>query len=216
MAQHLNLKVRIGFVIVITGFVLGACSSAVSTPTAAIPTPGLPSPEPTSTIAITSEMQPAQTQPAESPLVMSYRSILLIERAADLMIEYLGEVQSGSIDGHDPAVRQPFTLAFPIAIQTYNKTTPPPGLGQMWMNVTSIAVEYNKVYELIQQGKPVALADYYNLKAFRQILASSQVSVEVSLGNNGLGQDYFSAEKLAVDQILQQEYGDIPVPTVSP
>ncbi len=216
MALHRKLNFRNSFVIVITAFVLLACSSGVDAPNEAISTPQVSPPKLSSTIEVTHDVQSTQPKPTETPLVMSYRSILLLERSADLIIEYLGNVQSGSINGNDPAVRQPFTLAFPIAIKTYNQTTPPPGLGQMWMNVSSIAVEYNKVYSLIQQGKPVALADYYNLKAFRQILASSQASVEASLSNNGMGQDYFSAEKQSVAQLLQQEYGDIPVPTETP
>jgi hypothetical protein len=216
MSRFHPMNLRSSFLILFTLFGLVACTSAAGIPTEAVPTQQASVSVPSSTVEAVTEIQPTQPQATETPLEMSYRSILMLERAADLIITYLGDVQSGSIKADDPAVRLPFTLAFPIAIKTYNQTTPPAGMGQMWMNVTSIAEEFNKVYSLVQQGKPVAVSDYYNLKAFRQILANSQISVEAGLSASGLGQDYFSAEQQSVDQILQQEYGDIPVPVVSP
>ncbi len=215
MEAYRRLNFRSSQLIVIVVLALVGCSSKTG-PFLSTSTPVFPSPAPTSNVAAPTIDRPTQPQPTETPLVMSYRSILLLERAADLILEYLGDVQAGSINGNDSAASKPYTIAFLIAIKTYNQTIPPGELSTVWMNVSTIAVEYNKVYSLIQQGKPVALADYYNLKAFRQILGSEQGRVEASLTSAGMGQDFFSAENQSVDQLLQQEYGDTPVPTISP
>lgn len=136
----------------------------------------------------------------------------LLERAADLILAYMGDVQAGSIKANDSTASKPYI----IAIKTYNQTIPSGELSALWMNVSTIVAEYNKIPSLIQQGKPVAVVDNYNLKTFRQILGSEQGRVEASLTNAGMSEDFFSAENQSVDQLLQQEYGDMPVPTISP
>ncbi len=216
MAPYRRINFYSCLMVMITLSALAGCSFQAITPVGSTSTLAVPSPESTPRVEIPTLPPPTQPEPTETPLVMSYRSILLLERAADLIIEYLGDVQAGSINGSDTAASQPYTIAFPIAIKAYNQSIPPSELGMSWRNVTTIAVEYNKVYSLIQQGKPVAMADYYNLKAFRQILSSEQGRIEVSLTNAGMDQDFFNAEQQSVDQLLQQEYGDIPVPTISP
>ena len=155
-------------------------------------------------------------QSTDSPLISNYRTILLFERAADLIIEFVEQVQAGQIILGNSSVRYPYTNAFPVAMDAYNQTTPPAELDEAWKSVTTIAIEYNKVYAILLQGKTVSTKDLYTLKAFRQILTNYQNMVELNLSYRGLGSDFLTTEQQAVDQLLQEKYGDLAVPTLVP
>jgi len=155
-------------------------------------------------------------QSTDSPVISNYRTILLFERAADLIIGFVEQVQAGQIALGDSSARYPYTYAFPVAMDAYNQTTPPAELDQAWKSVTTVAIEYNKVYAILLQGKTVSSKDLYNLIAFRQILTNYQKMVGLNLSYRGLGSDFLDTEHQAVDQLLQEKYGDLPVPTLVP
>jgi len=158
----------------------------------------------------------AEIQSTNTPLVSNYRAVLLFERAADLIIKFIEQIQAGQIVLGDSSARYPYTYAFPVAMEAYNLTTPPAGLDQEWKSVTTVAIEYNKVYNLLLQGKMISTADLFTLKAFRQILTNYQKMVELNLAYSGRGPEFLATEQQAVDQLLQAKYGDLPVPTLVP
>jgi hypothetical protein len=65
-------------------------------------------------------------------------------------------------------------------------------------------------------GQPISSKNLDYLKETRQILAIDQETVEVYLAQSGLGPDFYTAQQQAVDQHLQQLYGDLPVPSLLP
>jgi len=157
-----------------------------------------------------------EIQATITPTLSNYSFILLFERSADLIVTFLEQVQAGQISLGDTSARYPYTYAFTVAMETYNQTTPPAELSDAWRSVTTVATEYNKVYTILLQGKPISSTDLYNLKAFRQILVNYQRMLEVNLTNHGISLDVLSAEQQKVEQLLQEKYGDIPVPTRVP
>ncbi len=167
---------------------------------------------------VTNSTTPAtdEIQTAITPTLSNYRAILLFERSADLIVTFIEQVQAGQIALDDSSARYPYTYAFPVAMEAYNQTTPPAELSEAWLSVTTVATEYNKVYTLLLQGKPISSTDLYNLKAFRQILINYQRMLEVNLTNRGISLDVLSAEQLSADQLLLERYGDISMPTRVP
>ena len=54
------------------------------------------------------------------------------------------------------------------------------------------------------------------MKSYRQFLKNYQDMAEVHLKDSGKSQDFFDAERQAVEQLLQENYGDNLVPTQAP
>jgi hypothetical protein len=177
-------------------------------------------PNPTATIQPQETISPTPTvsviQPTVTPVVSDYRTILLLERAADLMVTYIDKVQAGEISIDDASARQPYTLAFSVAVDAYNHTTPSTGMEHGWKNVTMVATAYNQVYPILLQGKMISSNDLLNLKYSRQWLTNYQNTEESILTRSGKGSDYFAAERQAIEQLLQENYGDTPLPTPVP
>ncbi len=162
--------------------------------------------------------QPTATplQPTATPVIRDYKTILLLERATDLMVNYIEKVRAGEIDPSDTSIRDSYINAFPVAIDAYNHSTPINGMEHGWKNVMMVAQAYTLVYPLLQQGKMVSDNDILNMKYSRQWLTNYQTTEESVLSSRGVGADYFTAEAQAVEVILQENYGNIPVPTAGP
>jgi len=107
-------------------------------------------------------------QATASPAISDFRTILLLERAAELMVNYIEKVRAGEIDLSDASIRDSYINAFPVAIDAYNHATPTNGMEHGWKNVTMVAQAYTLVYPLLQQGKMVSDNDLINMKFSRQ------------------------------------------------
>jgi hypothetical protein len=199
-------------IVLIFSFLAWIVYSSRPTPSSATsPASAAQSQETASPTSATAEIQSSITL-----LIGNYRAILLFERAADLIIKFIEQIQAGEIALGDSSVRYPYTYAFPVAMEAYNLTPPPAGLDQEWKSVTTVAIEYNKVYNVLLQGKTVSTKDLFTLKAFRQILTNYQKMVELNLAYSGKGPDFLATEQQTVDQLLQEKYGDLLVPTHVP
>jgi hypothetical protein len=67
----------------------------------------------------------------------------MLERAADLIITVIVKIDQGDIPANDLLARSPYTDAFTVAIDYYNKTTPPPGdLNIGWKMVSDVTQQY--------------------------------------------------------------------------
>ena len=102
-------------------------------------------------VAPTSTQIPYTTTPAPTPTASDYRTVLLLERATDLIVTYIDKVQVGDFSLEDTSTRQLYMEAFPVAIDAYNKTLPPPGMSGAWNNVEIVASAYATVYPILQQ-----------------------------------------------------------------
>ncbi len=153
---------------------------------------------------------------ADNQVLTSYHTILMIERAADLLMTVVVKIDNGGIPLGDPTPRYPYMDAFPVAIDDYNKTTPPPGeLNNAWRIVSNGIAQYNNVYTGLMQGKAISNHDLFTMKAIRQIMTNYQVMAEGYLTYRGIGgADYFIREHQAVDQHLKQAYGDEAIPVI--
>ncbi len=164
------------------------------------------------------DVRPTETLvlPTPTPLIGDYRTILLLEHGTELMVKYIEKVSAGEIDPHDASVRQAYLQAFPLAIDAYNHTTPAAGMEHNWKNVTLVTQAYALVYPVLQRGDLVSEDDLSNMKSARQWLINYQDTEESILSSRGMNAAFFSAEQLAVDQLLQNNYGSTPVPALSP
>src|SRR5512135_116946 len=61
-------------------------------------------------------------------VMRTYHTVLMVERAADLMIAVIDKQQSGQIAPGDTAAINPYLDAFAAAMEDYNRTTPPQGI----------------------------------------------------------------------------------------
>ncbi len=155
-------------------------------------------------------------QPTPTPAISDYRMILLLVRATDLMVKYVDQVKAGEIDPGDASVRTSYLQAFPIAIDAYNRAIPTTGMEHGWKNVTMVAQAYNLVYPILQQGNMVSDNDLFSMKSSRQWLANYRDTEESVLTSRGIGPDFFVAEKQAVEQVLQENYGSMVIPSAGP
>lgn len=209
--------------IVIAFVFLAACApqptrSVVPTVSPPAQSPGTTRPGPSTAVVQPSLIPsiPLQVSDADNQVVDSYHTVLMLERAADLMLAVIVKIDTGELPVGDPTARYPYTDAFPVAIDTFNKTTPPPGLwNNDWKTVYSVAEQYNVVYKALIQGKAISNHDFNNLKAFRQIMANYQNNAEGYLSRKGLGPDFFANQHQAVDRHFEQAYGDRPMPTLT-
>lgn len=148
--------------------------------------------------------------------IQSYHTVLMLERAVDLISAVIVKIDAKEIPIGDPTPRLPYTNAFLIAIDEFNKTNPPPGvLNPAWKMVSAVVGEYYNVYTVLLQGKAIADGDVVNMRIFRQFLTNFQNYAEGYLTQTGRGADFFSKEQLAVEQHFKQAYGDQPMPSLT-
>ncbi len=208
--------------IVVASFLLAACStqpapSGIPAATLLVQPPGTNNPAlPTeevqpSLIAST----PSKESDADDQVIRSYHTVLMLERAADLMLAFIVKTDTGEIPLGDAKARDPYLTAFPVAIDDFNKTTPPSGmLNHGWKTVSTVTAQYVIVYAALEQGNGISNNDLFNLKAFRQIMTNYQNLAEGYLTQRGQGTDFFSKQQEAVDQHFKQVYKDLPMPTL--
>src|SRR5574341_552624 len=147
---------------------------------------------------------PSQGNQADSPGARSYHALLMLERAADLMLALIEKIQAGEISQGDSSAIAPYANAFPVAIEAFNQATPPGELADAWTQVYMAAQQYNQAYTLLVWGQPISSKNLDSLKETREILSIDQETVEVYLAQGGLGPDFYSAQQQAVDEHLQQ------------
>ncbi len=148
-------------------------------------------------------------------VMRTYHTVLMVERAADLMIEVIEKEQAGEFAPGDVESAQPYLEAFEAALDDYNQTTPPPGvLNHPWQTASRATVQFGSVYSALIQGKMISANDLVNLGFMRQLLTNYQSAAEGFLTSWGLGVPaYFASQHLAVEKHLQMFYGDQPVPS---
>jgi hypothetical protein len=161
---------------------------------------------------------PTEEATADDPVVSSYSTVLMIERAADLTLDYLEQIQANQISVVDSSARYPYTYAFPMAMEAFNQTPPQVdrNLAHAWRKVFEVSMQFNQVYAGITQGMTVSPKVLSQLKTSRQILSNYQGMAELYLTYKGFGQDFFTSQQQAVEQQLQKKYGDLPLPTLQP
>ena len=159
---------------------------------------------------------PSQGNKSDSPAARSYHAVLLFERAADLLLAVIEKIQAGQISQNDSVAISSYVDAFTVAIDAFNQAMPPGELDDAWTQVYMAAQQYNQGYTMLIRGMWISPENLAKLKATRKLLARDQEMVEVYLAQSGLGPDFFSAQQQAVDQHLQQSYGDRPVPMLLP
>jgi hypothetical protein len=192
---------------------LAACSPQVPASTQVAPTP----------VKATVEIQPSITPPtlpkgnkADSPAVRSYRALLMLETSADLMLAVIEKIQNGEISQGDSSAISPYTKSFSVAVEALSQASPPAELEDPWNQVMMAAQQYNQAYTMLNLGMPISSKNLGYLIDTRKLLSIDQQMVEVYLKQSGLGPDFFVAQQQAVDQHLQQLYGDQPVPALQP
>jgi hypothetical protein len=153
---------------------------------------------------------------SEDPEVLGYRAVLMVERAADLIVVYSEKIQANQIQLSDSSTRISYTNAFPVAVDNFNQTTPPKYMSQAWKLVFEVIQQYNQAYTALIKGIPLSTTDLYRLKTSRQILTNYRNMAEANLAQRSLGSDFLAAQHEAVEQHLQQAYGNEPVPTLLP
>lgn len=158
----------------------------------------------------------SQEDGTKSQVIDSYHALLMLERAADLIITVVVKIDQGDIPVDDLSARSPYTAAFAVAIDTYNKTTPPPGdLNIGWKMVSDVTQQFATVNNALMQGRVISNRDLYQLKAFRQIMTNFQNMEKQYLTLSGLGDDFFKSQDRAVDQHFKEAYGNQPLPPLS-
>ncbi len=168
----------------------------------------------------TPSVQPALSRPTPSvgtdPLKLvasSYHTVLMLERADDLLLAAITKINTREIYVNDPASINPYTNAFSIALDNYNKTMPPPGaLNHGWQMVSQVTQQFGIVDTALIQGKVISNNDLATLRQMRQLVQNYQDNAEGFLTVHGKGPDFFSNEKQAVEAHFRQAYGGLPLP----
>jgi hypothetical protein len=178
---------------------------------------------PSESFKFTSETQPSITpitaskrNTSDDPVVRSYHTLLMLERSADLILTVIGKIQNGEISRNDSAAISPYTNAFSVTVETLNEVSPPAEFEDPWNQVLMAAQQYSQAYTMINGGIPISPQNLGYLKETRKLLTIDQQMIEAYLIRSGLGSDFFVIQKDAVDQHLQQLYGDKPVPILPP
>ncbi len=147
-------------------------------------------------------------------VMRTYHTVLMVERAADLMIDVIKKEQAGEFAPGDTESARPYLDAFVAAMDDYNQTTPPPGvLNHPWQTTSRATVQFGAVYTALIQGKMISANDLVNLGFMRQLLTNYQSAAEGYLTSWGLGVPaYFASQHQAVEMHLKQVYGEMPIP----
>ncbi len=147
-------------------------------------------------------------------VMRTYHTVLMVERAADLMISLIEKEQAGEFASGATEPRRPYLEAFVAALDDYNQTTPPPGvLNHPWQTASRATAQFGAVYTALIQGKMISANDLVNLGFMRQLLTNYQSAAEGYLTSWGLGVPaYFASQHQAVEMHLKQVYGEMPVP----
>ncbi len=153
---------------------------------------------------------------SEDPEVLGYHAVLMVERAADLIVTYSAELQTDQIQLSDASARRLYTEAFSVAVDTFNKTTPPKSMSEPWQNVYRVIQQYNQAYEALRNGKSLASTDLSRLRTSRQLLSNYVKKAEANLAQRGLGPEFLTAKQEEVEQHFQEAYGNEPLPTAQP
>ncbi len=162
----------------------------------------------------TAATKPSQQNVINGDVERSYHTVLMVERAADLMIAVIDKQQSGQIAPGDTAAMNPYLDAFAAAMEDYNRTTPPQGiLNHPWQTASRATIQIGTVYSALIQGKTISANDQVSLRSMRQLLTNYQNIAEGYLTSWGLGVPaFFASQRLAVEMHLQKIYGDLPLP----
>ncbi len=157
---------------------------------------------------------PSQQNVINGDVERTYHTVLMVERAADLMIVVIDKQQSGQIAPGDTASMNPYLDAFAAAMEDYNRTTPPQGiLNHPWQTASRATLQFGTVYSALIQGNTISANDKVSLQSMRQLLTNYQNIAEGYLTSWGLGiPAYFASQRLAVEMHLQKTYGDLPLP----
>lgn len=148
--------------------------------------------------------------------IQSFHTLLLLERADDLILVLIPKIQSGEIPVGDPTPRYPYTDAFALALEVYNQTTPPPGdLNHPWKTVSGATQQFSQVYNALIQGKAISGKDLINLRIGRQMLTNYHNLAEGYLKNRGVSPDFFVEHQKDADRELQEKYGAQQLPSLS-
>ncbi len=147
-------------------------------------------------------------------VMRTYHTVLMVERASDLMIDVIKKEQAGEFAPGDTESARPYLEAFVAALDDYNQTTPPPGvLNHPWQTASRATDQFGAVYSALIQGKTISANDLVNLGFMRQLLSNYQNAAEGYLTSWGLGVPaYFASLHQAVERHLTQVYGEMPVP----
>ena len=159
---------------------------------------------------------PSHDNKADSPVARSYHAVLMLERAADLQLAVIEKIQAGQISPSEGSAIARYTNAFPLAVEDLNQANPPAEMEDIWNQVFMAAQQYNQAYSLLNWRQPISPQNLDLLKETRRLLTIDQEMVERYLAQSGLGPDFFSAQQQAVDQHLQQRYGNQSVPSLVP
>jgi hypothetical protein len=158
---------------------------------------------------------PTENDP-DQQVIRSYHTLLMLERADDLIITVIQKMQAGEIPVGDPSLLHPYTDAFPMAVDEFNQTAAPSGfLNNGWNNVSKATIQYNMVYAVLIQGKGISTKDWVTLRMIRQLLTNYQSYAEGYLKQKGRGEEFFASEHKAAEDHFQKNYGDQPFPTLT-
>ncbi|MDD5369387.1 MAG: hypothetical protein PHQ40_09890 [Anaerolineaceae bacterium] len=178
------------------------------------------SPQPTisptlgSTVSPTATVTPPEND-TDRQVIRTYHTLMMLERADDLIMTAIQKIQSGELPLGDATPRNPYTDAFPIAIDAFNKTTPPSGmLNNGWKNVSKVTAQYNNVYAALIQGSGISTKDLVTLRMLRQLLTNYQNYAEGYLKQSGRGVEFFESQRQAAELHFQKSYGEKPLPTL--
>ncbi len=207
-SPHRIRSERIGAV-ALAFIVLAACSPRSSSPT---PTTVFFTPTPT-TVSTVEQLQGNQ---ASNSIVGTYHGVLMLERATDLLLAVIEKIQAGKIPLNDSSTISSYTRVFPLAVDYLRQWTPPMEFETPWEQITMVVQQYNLARSMVLNGTQISSQILDILKDSRQLLDIDQEMLERYLANGSLGADFFSAERHAVDEHIQQSYGDQSVPILLP
>ena len=205
--------------LLLTMLIIGACSSqfASASESSSVPTAQpLVTNTPLRPTLLPAKSLPSSTLETNTPAAQSYHAVLMLERSTDLILTVIEQISAGKIAPDDTSTISAYTNAFPVAVDAFNQSTPPMEFEDIWTQVYMAVQQYNQAYMMLASQIPVSAKNVGYLKETRQLLMIDQQMVEKYLSQSGLGADFISAAQQAVDQHLQQAYGDRPVPTPLP
>lgn len=207
--------------LVLTIMAMSACSPAVTASDLPQKISEYPPPEITSTGTVATPSERIDSTPTSqqfnSAIVQiqnSYHVVLMVERAADLMLLGIDRIQKGQISAKDSSETAPYMNAFTLAVDAFNQANPPVQIEDPWNQVYQAVQQYRQAYILIDWAQPISDQNLSALKETRELLKIDQNMVRDYLTQMGVQPDFFTKELEGVDQHIQNGYGDTPVPLI--
>jgi hypothetical protein len=156
----------------------------------------------------------SSTVDSDQQVLKSYHTILMLERADDLMIAFVQKSQTGELPLDDAGQRTPYLQAFVVALDDFNQTTPPTPsiLNHAWKTFSTASEQYQIVYNAVNQGQAISARDLSSMRLLRQLMKNYEDYAVGYLKAKGKDNSFFTSEHNAVEAHFKMSYGKQPIP----